>query len=113
MVQVPVPHLALAAHLNALFGGFWLISLGATFEFLRYSDSQKRRLAYLVAIPSWGNWAITLLASVLGVKGLGFNSDPANNFVAVLLQVVVVIPSLIAGVYWVRGFFVSPRTAHI
>ena len=59
-------------------------------------------------VPTWGNWFITLAASVLGVKGLTYDEDWRNNVIATLLQLVVVLPSLVAGIYWVRGFCRKP-----
>lgn len=69
-VKVPIPRLALAAHLNAILGGLWLIVVASTLDLLRYGDRGRRRLAWLVMIPAWGNWLVTLVASALGVPGL-------------------------------------------
>lgn len=103
-VTLTMPRLALIAHLNALLGGFWLLGVSYSMAFLYYGEKQKCRLACLVQIPTWGNWLITLIASVLGVNGLTYTGDARNNAVAFALQLVVVVPSLGAGVYWVRGF---------
>ncbi len=103
-IRVPVPRLALAAHLNGLVGGLWLIAVALTLGFLRYGERGTRRLAWLVAIPAWSNWLLTLVASYLGVRGLTFTGDPSNDAVALLLDVFVVLPSLIAAGVWVWGF---------
>ena len=56
----------------------------------------RRRLAWVVMVPAWGNWLITLIASILGVTGLEYTrGHPANNAVAALLHSVVVLPSLV------------------
>jgi (hydroxyamino)benzene mutase len=102
-VVVPVPRLALAAHLNALLGGLWLVAVAATLGSLRYGETGRRRLAWAVIVPAWGNWLITLVASVLGVTGLEYTRDPANNAVAALLQIVVVVPSLVGAGAWAWG----------
>lgn len=102
--NVKIPHLALATHLNALLGSFWIFAVSYTVPFLRYNTKQLKVLTVLVAVPAYGNWAITLAASALGVRGLSYDSDPANNAIAFLLQVVVVLPSLLASIYWMRGF---------
>jgi hydroxylaminobenzene mutase len=104
MVKVGIPQLALAAHINALLGGLWLIALGTTLKSLHYGDRGKRRLALLTVIPAWANWAVTLLAAFLGVRGLEYTRDTANNVVAVLLQALVVLPTLLAVSAWVWGF---------
>jgi hydroxylaminobenzene mutase len=103
-VKVAMPHLALASHLNALLGCFWLLGLSYTLPMLSYGDAGKKRLAVLTLIPSYGNWLVTLLASVLGARGLEFTGNGSNDLIAVLLQVVVVIPTLVASGAWVWGF---------
>src|SRR5882724_9310582 len=67
-VKVGEPHLALAAHLNGLLGGLWLIAVAWSFQFLRYGERGLRRLACGVALPAWANLIVTLIASFLGVK---------------------------------------------
>jgi hydroxylaminobenzene mutase len=103
-VKVGIPHLALAAHLNALLGGFWLVLLASTLPMLSYGDVGKRRLMFATVVPAYGNWLVTLVASVLGVTGLDFTGDCANDAVAILLQLVVVLPSLAATGAWAWGF---------
>jgi hydroxylaminobenzene mutase len=103
-VTVELPRLALAAHLNALLGGLWMIAVAATLDMLRYGETGRRRLAWVVTIPAWGNWLITLIASVLGVTGLEYTrGDAANNAVAALLHSVVVLPSLVGAAAWAWG----------
>jgi hydroxylaminobenzene mutase len=108
-VIVAIPHLALSAHLNALFGGLWLIAVAFSLEFSNYSESQVKRLYLLVTVACWSNWFITLIASFLGVRGLSFTGDRDNDTIAVLLQIFVVLPSLIGAVYWVRGFLFEKK----
>jgi hydroxylaminobenzene mutase len=103
-ITVELPRLALAAHLNALLGGLWMIAVAATLDMLRYGETGRRRLAWVVTIPAWGNWLITLIASVLGVTGLEYTrGDPANNAVAALLHSLVVLPSLVGAAAWAWG----------
>ena len=102
-VTVALPRLALAAHLNALLGGLWLIAVAATLDMLRYGEMGRRRLAWVVVVPAWGNWLITLIASVLGVTGLEYTRDTANNAIAALLHSLVVLPSLVGASAWAWG----------
>jgi hydroxylaminobenzene mutase len=102
-VSVGLPRLALAAHLNALLGGFWLVLVGSTLDMLRYGETGRRRLAWLVIVPAWANWLVTLLASALGVTGLDYSRDAANNAVAALLHSLVVLPSLVGAFAWAWG----------
>lgn len=103
-VKVGDPHLALAAHLNGLVGGLWLIAVAWTFQFLHYGETGLRRLSWLVAVPAWANLFITLLASFLGAKGLEYTADRSNNLVAALLQAFVVLPTLVGCACWAWGF---------
>jgi len=102
-VTVALPRLALAAHLNALLGGLWLIAVASTLDMLRYGATGRLRLAWLVTVPAWGNWLITLIASVLGVTGLEYTRDTANNAIAALLHSLVVLPSLVGASAWAWG----------
>ena len=103
-VTVGMPRLALAAHLNGLLGGLWLVAVAWTFEFLSYDAKGLRRLAFAVAIPAWANWLVTLIASFFGVNGLEYTSNRTNNVIAFLLQTLVVIPTLIGAGLWAWGF---------
>jgi len=103
-VTVAIPRLALAAHLNGLLGGLWLIAVAWSLDFLRYRERGRRRLALLVSTATWGNWLITLIASVLGVRGLEYTGALANDVVAALLQLFVVLPALIGAGAWAWGF---------
>lgn len=96
--------LALAAHLNALIGGLWLIAVAVSLEYLSYGETGRRRLATLITLTVWANWFVTLIASFLKVNGLDYNSDPKNNAIAFLLQILVVLPGLIGSVAWAWGF---------
>jgi hydroxylaminobenzene mutase len=102
-VTVGLPRLALAAHLNALLGGMWLVLVGATLDMLHYGAVGRRRLAWVVIVPAWANWLVTLIASVLGVTGLQYTRDTANNAIAALLQSLVVLPSLVGAFAWAWG----------
>lgn len=103
-VQVGIPRLALVAHLNALLGGLWLLGVAWTFDFLRYGEKGRRRLAFGVAVPAWSNWFVTLIASFLGVTGLEYTGNRPNDIIALLLQMLVVVPTLISCAFWVWGF---------
>jgi hydroxylaminobenzene mutase len=108
VVKVPIPRLALAAHLNCIMGCFWLMAVAFTLPMLGYSDKGKERLAKLTLVPAYGNWAITLLASFLGVRGINFTGHRANDFIAVLLFAFVVGPAVAQSFAWVYGFIKKP-----
>lgn len=104
LVKVGIPHLALAAHLNGILGGLWMIAVAWTFNFLHYGLKGQRWLTFGVGLAAWSNWLVTLAASFLGVTGLMYSGNHANDVIAVLLQTLVVIPSLVACGFWVWGF---------
>ncbi|MES1173150.1 MAG: hypothetical protein ABUL62_02385 [Myxococcales bacterium] len=109
-VVIPIPHLALAAHLNALLGSFWLLAFAFTLPMLSYGDRAKVRLAWLQLVPNYANWFVTLIASFLGVRGLEFTGDPANDVIAAALLALVVAPALIGTIAWAWGFRGTHRT---
>jgi hypothetical protein len=96
--------LALAAHLNALIGGLWLIAVAWSLDYLCYSEKGRRRIAWLISLSVWANWLVTLIASFLKVNGLDYNNDPKNNAIAFLLQTTVVLPALAGAIAWALGF---------
>ena len=103
-VKLGIPHLALAAHLNALLGGLWLIAVAVTLPFLSYGDTGKRRLVIATLVPAYGNWLVTVFAALFGVTGLAYTGDHANDGIAFLLQIIVVIPALVVTGAWAWGF---------
>jgi len=103
-VHVAYPRLALGAHLTAMFGGLWLVAVAWSLDFLWYSPRGQRRLAWLIGISVWANWSLTLVASVLGVRGLEYTRDPLNNVIAALLDLFVVVPALAGAFAWAWGF---------
>jgi hydroxylaminobenzene mutase len=108
VVTVPIPRLALAAHLNCILGCFWLLGFAFTLPMLSYGTVGKRRLSRLIVLPAYANWLVTLGASVVGVRGLVFTGEHANDVVAALLLAFVVGPSLVASGAWAWGFWRRP-----
>jgi len=102
-VRVAFPRLALGAHLTGMLGGLWLIALASSLDFVRYGALGQRRLAWLIGVSVWVNWAVTLVASALGVRGLEYTRDPLNNGIAALLDVFVVVPALTGAFAWAWG----------
>ncbi len=98
-------HAALASHLNALMGTFWMVGVAWSMPMLRYGDKGLVRLAWVTTIPNFGNWLITALKAFLKVSGVDATGEPKNDFIFALLTAFVVIPSLVSAVAWVYGFF--------
>src|SRR5450755_3943440 len=53
------PHAALASHLNALLGCFWMVAVAYSMPMLRYGEQGQRRLVWLTTLPNYANWIIT------------------------------------------------------
>ena len=98
---------ALVAHMNALLSTFWLLGLAWSLRFCALGATGLRALVGLTLLATYGNWAVTVLKSVLAVKGLAFTTgepdSAANNLVFILLSVVVVGPTLAAAALWSWG----------
>jgi len=110
-VTLKIPHLALATHLNGLFGGLWMLAVAFTFPFLKFDRGQLIKLSVLVGVACWANWGLTFYASWLGENGLSSGGSRANDILGVALKLFVVAPSLVGGVYWMMGFCGKPRIA--
>lgn len=101
--QPQFPRLALAAHLNAVLGCFWIVAVALTLEHTRLAEKGKAWLARLVTLVNYGNWSITLVASFLDVRGLELMGAAKNDVVAGLLIAVVVLPAFAAAGLWAWG----------
>jgi hypothetical protein len=102
-VTVEIPHLALAAHLNGLIGGLWLIAVASTMPSVELTLVGLKRMTLAIALSCYAAWLVTLVASFFGARGLEYTHDLANNIVAALLQVLVVLPALAGNIGWVWG----------
>jgi hydroxylaminobenzene mutase len=98
-------HAALASHLNALLGCFWMVAVAYSLPMLRYGEAGQKRLAWAVTVPNYANWLITAFKSFLRVAGVDATGDGKNDLVFGLLTAFVVLPSFFAVGAWVYGFF--------
>lgn len=96
--------MALAAHLNALMGTFFLLGVAWTLPMLRYGPVGQKRLARLVIGANYANWAVTCIKAWLHVSGVDFIGEAANKAIFLTLTVTVVLPALAAAGAWVYGF---------
>jgi hydroxylaminobenzene mutase len=96
---------ALASHLNAILGGFWIFAVAWSLPRIRYGPTSARRLAWLVIVPNFANWLVTAIKAWLNVKGIDAIGEWKNDTIFGLLTALVVIPSLAAAGAWVWGLF--------
>lgn len=104
------PGAALASHLNALLGCFWMVAVAYSMPMLRYGPVGLNRLAWATTVPNFSNWLVTVLKAFLKVKGIDFAGEGRNDLVFGLLTLLVVVPSFVAAGAWVYGFF-GPKKA--
>ena len=96
---------ALASHLNAILGGFWIFAVAWSVPRLGYGPAGARCLAWLVIVPNFANWFVTAIKGWWNVKGIAAIGEWKNDAIFGLLTALVVIPSLAAAGAWVWGLF--------
>jgi hydroxylaminobenzene mutase len=96
---------ALASHLNAILGGFWIFAVAWSVPRLGYGPTGARRLAWLVIVPNFANWFVTAIKAWWMVKGIAAIGEWKNDAIFGLLIALVVIPSLAAAGAWAWGLF--------
>lgn len=96
-------HIILAAHLGSLMGAFMIFGFGWTIPMLRYSSAAKSGVSWLIIVPNFGNWLITLVKAFLMVHGIEPGESTANTVVFILLTVFVVLPLMIGTFAWLIG----------
>lgn len=64
------PRMGLAAHLEGVMNGIFLVALGAVWSEVRLSTRQKVLAYCAVLYGTYGNWAFTSLAAILGTAAL-------------------------------------------
>ena len=99
------PRAALASHLNAMLGCFWMIGVAYSMPMLRYGEVGLNRLVWLATLPNFSNWLVTGVKSFLRVPGVDYVGEGKNDLVFGLLTALVVLPSFAAVGAWVYGFF--------
>jgi hydroxylaminobenzene mutase len=104
-------HSALAAHLNAMLGAFWIFAVAWSVPHLRYGEVGLKRLAWLVVVPNYANWVVTAVKAFWKVSGVDFIGEGKNDTIFGLLTAFVVIPSIAAALAWAYGFRRATDTA--
>jgi hypothetical protein len=96
--------IALAAHVTALLGAFWIFGAAWTLPMLRYEERTLRLVAWALLVSNYGGWLITAVKALFYVHGINGDGPVANQVVFGALNVVVVIPALIASIAIAAGF---------
>jgi hydroxylaminobenzene mutase len=64
------PRMGLAAHLEGVMNGIFLLALGAVWTEVRLSPRWKATAYWLALVGTYANWAVTTLAAILGTAAL-------------------------------------------
>ncbi len=76
------PRMGLAAHLEGVMNGTFLVALGAIWTTVRLSPRLKRAAYWSALYGTYANWAVTLLAAMFGTAAMspitaaGANAQP-------------------------------------
>jgi hydroxylaminobenzene mutase len=64
------PRMGLAAHLEGVMNGTFLLALGAIWNEVNLMSRAKALAYWAVLAGTYGNWAVTMLAALLGTAAL-------------------------------------------
>ena len=64
------PRMGLSAHLEGVLNGLFLVAAGLVWPHVRLSDYRGGVAWRLALVGTYGNWAVTTLAAILGTKSL-------------------------------------------
>ena len=67
---LPNPRMGLAAHLEGVMNGTFLLALSAAWPRLRLSPGLSSLAYRAVLVGTYGNWAVTLAAAILGTAAM-------------------------------------------
>ena len=79
------PRMGLAAHLEGVMNGTFLVALGCAWSYVRLSPPMKLAAYWIALYGTYVNWATTGLAAVLGtaalspITGAGHHAQPGQE----------------------------------
>jgi (hydroxyamino)benzene mutase len=104
------PRMGLAAHLEGIMNGTFLLAVGTAWSKVRLSERQSSVAYWATLGGTYGNWAVTLLAASLGTAAMtpiasaGFGAQQWQETVVTLGFVAVGIAILVASGLLLWGF---------
>jgi hydroxylaminobenzene mutase len=105
------PRMGLAAHLEGVMNGIFLIALAAFWLDLRLSSRQRMITYWTLLYGTYANWAVTTLAAILGtaamspITGAGHSAAPWQEALVTLGFVsvgVAIIAATLLGLWGLR-----------
>ncbi len=103
------PRMGLAAHLEGVMNGTFLIALGAVWSEVRLQARRKALAYWAVLYGTYANWVVTTLAAILGtaalspITGAGHSAPPWQEIVVTVGFVTVGLTIVIASVMVLWG----------
>jgi hydroxylaminobenzene mutase len=107
--QVANPRMGLAAHLEGLMNGTYLIALGAIWPFVKLSPKLTTLAFWTVLYGTYANLIITTLAAIVGansmspITGAGHSASAGQEFLITLGFVTVGIAMLVSSILILWG----------
>jgi hypothetical protein len=80
----------LMAHLEGLLNGLLMIALASVTRLRSMAPVSERVFVPSLLAAGWGNEIASLLAPLLGVRGMIFDSNPGNDLVAAIFTIALV-----------------------
>ena len=78
------------AHLEGLLNGMLMILVAGATRIAPMAPGRERLMVPALLVAGWGNAGASVLAPLLGVRGMVFDASPANNLVAGLFTLALV-----------------------
>lgn len=101
--------MGLAAHLEGVMNGTFLVALGAVWTTVRLSPRLKRAAYWSAVYGTYANWAVTLLAAIFGTAAMspitaaGRNGQPWQEVVVTVGFITVGISIVVAAILVLSG----------
>ena len=77
--QFANPRMGLAAHLEGVLNGIFLVALGAIWTQVRLSPVLKRSAFWIALYGTYANWGVTTLAAIFGAGALSPITAPGRS----------------------------------
>jgi (hydroxyamino)benzene mutase len=109
--------MALAAHLEGIMNGTFLLALGAVWNEVDLASRTKAVAYWAVLVGTYGNWAVTTLAAMLGtvalspITGAGHSAPPWQEMIVTLGFVAIGLAIIAASVLVLWGLRSSARAS--
>ena len=104
------PRMGLAAHLEGVMNGTFLLALGAAWPHVRLTDRLAAIAFWTALAGTYGNWAVTVLAAALGTAAMtpiaseGFGAGRWQEALVTAGFVAIGLAILVASVILLVGF---------